>query len=824
AHSKFIPNAHGSGSFGAISPQGYIAVDANNIYVSNGRARAIRFDKKNGRLLEYETGWKNGSWPVCLGKNFYLNGGMLFNSSNGIMSMGLNMKMNPLHPIIDGDIIFAAGGNIARFDASTPNLRESITTKLRFDYEHKQLKGRILGGPALGSEKNIERVWLAAKNGLIASRGEELLCIDKTTGAKIWSLKITSGIGSAICANGKIFVVAKDSTLYALGSGSGNNGKIITRKTQKLKNNKLADAILAASKQDDGYCMVLGLKDGALVEGLLAQSNLRVIAVGADAQVCETLRKRLDDCNIYGKQAMVIHSDPSNFYLAEYLCNLIVSEKVSAIKDPSRLWIGLRPYGGSICLPSSAKKSLAAINDSQAQHSSSAGFAICTRTGALPGSDDWSHESANAGNTNATEDDLIFTPLGVMWYGGDADGRFYTDRHSGAPRPLVVEGRVLITMPEYVIAYDAYSGRVLWKHAFPGFSSLANTAQENKGHKFTPATTNNTGGRMVAVSGAVYVHNEKEIHVLDPDTGKNVKTFHLKNKMSIGHISCLDDALIVTGEMLGSTSSYYQEQDFAQLMDSDHKNLINSLSSIKGIQLPERNSKDKTDLAYTVRVLNQLITEFHKYSSIEKVATSDKSNFKAGKEAGRNVGYTLQNNLLDDEVKAARIRQCNKQTYGYYFKEIPQYAKNDAWNASSSAQIIILNRKTGKEMWSRKAKLGYRHSAICAGNQKIFCIDLVPPAIAMKLQQLGKEPKAAGKLLALDLTSGKEIWSKESKHTALSYSAIHDILIASFAKSTVGKKIKDKGSAMIGKDGTQKYTLPGISTNVVMAGNYLNTN
>lgn len=54
---------------------------------------------------------------------------------------------------------------------------------------------------------------------------------------------------------------------------------------------RAATAILDAAKVTDGYCLVAGLNDGALVEGLLRQSKLHVIAVDADTAKVDQIRR-----------------------------------------------------------------------------------------------------------------------------------------------------------------------------------------------------------------------------------------------------------------------------------------------------------------------------------------------------------------------------------------------------------------------------------------------------------------------------------------------------------------------------------------------------
>ncbi len=103
----------------------------------------------------------------------------------------------------------------------------------------------------------------------------------------------------------------------------------------------------------------------------------------------------------------------------------------------------------------------------------------------------------------------------------------------------------------------------------------------------------------------------------------------------------------------------------------------------------------------------------------------------------------------------------------------------DNWDATSSKQIVVMDRHSGKVLWTYDSEYCFRHNAICAGGEKLFCIDRLPDAIVEKMQRRGEQPKAEPKLAALDLRSGKVIWSTTENvfGTWLSYSEQYDLLL-----------------------------------------------
>jgi outer membrane protein assembly factor BamB len=115
-------------------------------------------------------------------------------------------------------------------------------------------------------------------------------------------------------------------------------------------------------------------------------------------------------------------------------------------------------------------------------------------------------------------------------------------------------------------------------------------------------------------------------------------------------------------------------------------------------------------------------------------------------------------------------------------------ATND--NFSSSRHLVVMDRHTGKLLWTVSAELGFRHNAICAGGGRLYCIDRLSGNQLNKLKRRGEKPKCEARLLVFSLQTGKEKWRKESDvfGTWLSYSVARDVLIESgrVARDSIG--------------------------------------
>lgn len=104
-------------------------------------------------------------------------------------------------------------------------------------------------------------------------------------------------------------------------------------------------------------------------------------------------------------------------------------------------------------------------------------------------------------------------------------------------------------------------------------------------------------------------------------------------------------------------------------------------------------------------------------------------------------------------------------------------AANEVPQAIESQSLFVLDRHSGKPLWSATAQGRFRHNAICAGGGRLYAIDRPPAAATEAEASLSK----SARLLAFDLATGKVLWSQPSGvfGTWLSYSAQRNVLIES---------------------------------------------
>lgn len=99
--------------------------------------------------------------------------------------------------------------------------------------------------------------------------------------------------------------------------------------------------------------------------------------------------------------------------------------------------------------------------------------------------------------------------------------------------------------------------------------------------------------------------------------------------------------------------------------------------------------------------------------------------------------------------------------------------------SSSSRRLVVFDRHTGEQLWSREAAYSFRHNAICAAKGIVFCIDGMSPEQLSLLRRRGVAATSKPQLLALDARTGDVVWSTDEDvfGTFLNYSTEQDVLL-----------------------------------------------
>lgn len=453
------------------------------------------------------------------------------------------------------------------------------------------------------------------------------------------------------------------------GDKDGADKKYKGTTTEAKGNTALADAILEAAKTKAGYCIVAGLEDGSLVEGLLKQSKLHIIAIDADAAKVDKIRRRCDDAGLFNDHRLeVLVDDPTKTTIPPYIANLIVSEKEAPIPESVRAC--QRPHGGVWIERAGGK------------------IAATRREGMPAGAAEWTHEFCDPANTLAVRDKLVKAPLGTLWYGNESTaGKYYYREGMQHPSAEVIDGRLILQSHGLLSAFDMYNGRVLWESPIPKMFLFQSTGIHSEkfphpvkvpeAHKAeTPIghRCRATGFNMVSTSDGIYLAAGKKLIRFDPTDGKRMSEWEVpleEKDLCWGNLRAVDRMLIATA---------FRPQD---IIDAD-------------------------------------------------------------------AGYA---------------------------------GNGSEWagDRMPMAYLLAIDRDTGKLLWNRKADWGFLNRAgVAIGGGRVYCIDLLLEETFPKFQQAGRKfPTTPPMLYALDLKTGKEVWSRPLEYRAkgLVYSVKRDILV-----------------------------------------------
>ena len=524
---------------GGLSPQGYLAILGEQIVVPSGYALPGFLDRKSGKLAPYASAWggrvnlPKGCWYVAGAGDYFFQSGDLYDSATRT-----RLQIDPTQifkelgrfrePVIAEEAIYYS---------------QSVNTKAERRESYRPLeKGydRIQAFKITNSADNqksttLDELWsipsdlkvhIKAGSRLYAGVSDMVAAINipqPGSEAKIsWQEKIEGTPSTMLAADDKLFVVTKEGTIYCFAD------KAVNPKTYKLKQSparnvadswsKYAANILDHAKLQEGYCLSLGFGSGRLVEELARRSELHIVVVELNPKKANTARTKLDKMGLYGTRIHILVGDLLSLQLPQYMASLVISEDTTAcgIEKPrvffDKLFDSIRPYGGiaALTLSNTQKQVFASwLNQNKptgAEAKETSDFTMLVRKGPLPGSADWTHECADAGNTFTSKDKLLKPNLAVLWFGGSIDGIFppWDFTHSKSPAPLVVGGRMFVMVANELHATDIYTGTHLWQTTLPD--------QETRRLGYKP-------DNFVAVEDDIYVVCGKTCLRLDPATG-----------------------------------------------------------------------------------------------------------------------------------------------------------------------------------------------------------------------------------------------------------------------------------------------------------------
>jgi len=598
-----------------LSPQGYFALIRDKLVVPCGRSLPAEIDAVTGKLIYYYQGGRRGESRVALYGDYAFVGRDAVINLKDFREVGPSLMPGKLVAGCDASSAFAengvaygsVNGAFYAYDVGhakevereskdpwgTVRRMERWEPPVRWQYQTRyagQVKIRdTIDGRPWGYDANPNSgIIIKAGKRLYGAMGKQLLALDNLGGPPqiVWEKKIDGTPSSLIAADNKLFVATAEGAIFCFGEGNpvkASDPKPAASEARKDLWSEKAGQIIKASGMQDGYCLVLGVSEGRLVDELLAQSGMIVLAVDADAKKIDVLRRRYSAGGLLGSRVELFVANPFEFLFPPYIASLIVSEDAKSAGFPTaakadRLFNVLHPYGGMLCLdlPADMRPTFdawaLATPLKSATAKSDGNFSLLIRDGPLPGSASWTHLACDAANTYCSQDDLVKAPLGFLWY-GDATMIWPEYPFGTITRFAMSGGRVYhhgARGNNFLLnVYDAYTGRSLWSKTIPNQCRRASS---------------------VMMPGAIYFVADNKCIVFDPKTGEELKIYPLTTEAQVAtDLRVTDDVILVMCTQLDSDAWHAVLPGY---MDDVSSTLI-CLDRKTGAELLRRTAKER---------------------------------------------------------------------------------------------------------------------------------------------------------------------------------------------------------------------------------------
>jgi len=549
---NFVVHPHNAPSFGTIVPQGHFACVGDSLVVPGGRSTPAVYDSRTGELRHFAFDKKIGSHAISARGSNYFVAGSTFDRETGQLLVKQEPVVSDENSLLyvskDRVVSRAVQGKLV-LTTGKDRRGEEVTTKTWEQEEH-------YSSPL---ENKPGDVLLRAGERLYAAGAGSVAAYQLPQGGKpVWTGPLEGTAVTMLAADDKLFVVDESCRLYCFGTGSANPAQ---HKLEPLRLGQGAvdrvQKIAPSDRAEHGYALSLGIGSGSLIEEMLSQTDYFVIAVDSDASQVAAFRQRMTAAGLYGRRVSAHHGDPYSFSFPKYIAGLIFSETPDQnrlIDEPDsipHLFEALRPYGGSMVLnldPDQQQRLMGRVAElANAEASREGQWVKVVRQGALPGSDDWTHQYGDPAQSVVSQDQLVKAPLGLLWYGG-ASHAGILPRHGHGPSPQVAGGRLFIEGPELMRAVDVYTGRVLWEKSLPNVGKFYNKTSHQPG-------AGEIGSNYVSLPEHLYVVYGEAILELDATTGEETQRFELlpengRPAPHWGYLGVSGDYLVATSDPL----------------------------------------------------------------------------------------------------------------------------------------------------------------------------------------------------------------------------------------------------------------------------------
>jgi outer membrane protein assembly factor BamB len=426
----------------------------------------------------------------------------------------------------------------AKFNESIDELSKKIADAAQ---EERTLRGSSFQWRYSG--KGLCSVILAGNMLFVGGEGN-VVGIDAKTGKEVWKSEVEGAAVGLAASGGSLIVSSDEGPVYCFGQTKVSAVKEIKTqiKADPYPDDLLSETYKAAAEHiitdsgvKKGDALVIDCEWGRLAYELAKRTELKIVGLEKDSDKLAVARKNFEAAGLLGSRIVVEPWDMES--LPTYFANLIVSDgmilkgettgtseegrrrvagilpacaegvspSIDKLRQDARDTRGrdalatrriLRPWGGTACL--------SFHRDGQVT------WRKYVR-GPLEGAGEWTQQFSDPQNTACSGDELVYGPLGVLWF-GEPGPLGMVERHACAQSPVSMDGRLFMEGEEIITAADAFNGTLLWKREIPGAVRVMVKADS---------------GNLVVTKDGLYVAAYDKCYRLDPETGQTIREYEV---------------------------------------------------------------------------------------------------------------------------------------------------------------------------------------------------------------------------------------------------------------------------------------------------------
>ena len=728
--SIYIKQPHNTDSFAGVAPQGPLVSIGQKLLIPGGRSVPACYDSQTGKMTYYqlaENGKRGGGSAVAAVDKLLFNGGAAFD-------LATEKYLGEV-----GDLVVFGDGLL--FDYEDEDLRTldlaTSEVKLVESLDNKGARVKLAKWTIQElSKAETPRLTALIKAGsrLYAGDAGRVLAFDlplshKEKAEAAWQAEIVGTPVSLVAADDKLFAVTLEGSIYCFGDAA------VDQPAEPQRHVLMAEAIAAdnvwaakvqsmieATQVREGHCLVWGVGTGGLVVELVRQTTLRIVVVEPDAVRANEFRTQLHRAGLGCDRVAVLNTDPLQVDLPPYLANLIAAESLPTHSPAERqafigkVFASLRPYGGAACLPLPADQ-LSDFGEAVAAAQLAGGVWKPAPNMAL-----LIREGALPDSANWTHE-----------HADAANTRVSKDKRVKAPLGLLWFGGPthdgilprhghgpqpqVVDGRLFIEGVDMLRAMDIYTGRVLWEAKLPGLGALYNNTAHQPGA-NAAGTNYIATSNGIYVAYGKACLRLDPATGRRIEEFQLPPLPESKQPPVWGYLNVFEDYLVGGADPLYDPA--------------------LGKTVSQSSKTDDDD------------------GDQPKAPGTPPETPKAG------AAKSAANELVDSVASL-----------------VNKVLKIDNDNFSASNRLVVMERNSGKVLWTATAKSGFRHNAVCIGGGRLYCIDRLSGAQVSRLKRRGDSPPHPPRLVVFDLQSGAEIWSTEQDvfGTWLSYSVERDVLI-----------------------------------------------